>query len=88
MLNVIHTDIFLKFGKAPVKIFPGIIELQHPIDPRQMGLLRERYAELLKGRLLYCCKLDWMTSGGQILRNVTPLTDRKTPFERKFGKSI
>ena len=28
-----------------VKIFHGIIKLLHPIDPRRMALLKERYAE-------------------------------------------
>ena len=29
----------------PVKIFPGIIVRQHHTDRKQMGLLREQYAE-------------------------------------------
>ena len=31
-----------------VKIYPGITELRHLIDPRRMVLLRERYAESKK----------------------------------------
>ena len=38
-----------------VEIFPGIIVRQHHTDRKQMGLLREQYAELKKVRLQYCC---------------------------------
>ena len=38
-----------------VKTFPGIIVRQHRTDRKQMALLRERYAGLKKGLLLYCC---------------------------------
>ena len=40
----IYTEHPLEFAK-PVKIFPGIIELRHLIDPRQMVLLKEPYDE-------------------------------------------
>ena len=35
----------LRIRKSLVKIYHGIIELQHRIDPRQIVLLKERYAE-------------------------------------------
>ena len=42
--KVIYTDKSLEFAK-PVKIFPGIIVRRHHTDRKQMGLLREQYAE-------------------------------------------
>ena len=48
----------------PVKIFPGIIPRPHRTDRKQMGLLRERYAEWKKVRLQYCCNQVWMKNGG------------------------
>ena len=56
-----------------VKIFLGIIEPQDHTDQKQMGLLREQYAEWKKVPLLYCCNRVWMKMGGQILWNVTPI---------------
>ena len=50
----------------PVKIDYGIIVHQRHIDPRHMALLKERYAELKKGRLLCCRNLAWMKNGGLI----------------------
>ena len=44
----------------PVKIYPGIIERQHLTVQKHMGLLRERYAGLKKGSLLYCGNQVWM----------------------------
>ena len=41
-------------------------------DRKQMGLLREQYAEWKKIHLQYCCNQVWMKIGGQILWNVTP----------------
>ena len=77
----------------PVKIYHGIIELRHLIDPRRMVLLKERYAEwegtsavLLQSGLdekwwadsLECCCY---------LRNVQDfLADGKTLCERRFGE--
>ena len=52
-----------------VKIYHGIIEPQHLIGPRQMVLLRERYAGLRKEPQHYCYNKDWMKSGGLILWN-------------------
>ena len=57
-----------------------------------MGLLKERYAELRKGRVRYCCSQVWMKIGGRIPWNVTAcceifriscLTGRQ---ERRFGE--
>ena len=77
-----------------MKIYPGIIEPQHLIDPRRMALLKERYAEEREGRLLYCCNQDWMKKGGPILWNAfatsdmskTPWQMQKTPHGRRFGE--
>ena len=49
-----------------VKTFLGIIVRQHLTDRKQMGLLRERYAETRKGLRQYCCNLVWMKIGGRI----------------------
>ena len=60
----------------PVKISPGIIVRRHHTDRKQMGLLREQYAEWKKVRLLYCCNQVWMKNGGgQILWNVTRICE-------------
>ena len=48
----------------PVKIFPGSIPRPRSTDRKQMGLLRERYAEWKKVRLQYCCNQVWMKNGG------------------------
>ena len=40
-----------------------------------MGLLKEQCAEWRKAPLLYCCNQVWMTIGGQILWNVTPICE-------------
>ena len=50
----------------PLKTDHGIIGLLHTIDPRQVVLRRERFAEQKKERLLYCCNQVWMKSGGRI----------------------
>ena len=59
----------------PVKIFPGIIARLHHIDQKQMGLLREQYAERKKARLQYCCNHVWMKIGGQIPWNAIPICE-------------
>ena len=48
----------------PVKIYHGITELQHLIDPRRTALRKERCEEWKK---LHCCNQAWMKDGGQIL---------------------
>ena len=78
----------------PVKISPGIIVRRHHTDQKQMGLLREQYAEWKKVRLLYCCNsgLDqnWWADSMEcytFLRNIQDiLSDGKTPYERRFGE--
>ena len=64
--KVIYTDNSLEFGKNLVKIYHGIIELLHLIDPRRMVLLEELCAESTKELLRYCCKQAWMKNGGRI----------------------
>ena len=56
----------------PLKIYPGIIVRQHLTVLRQMVLLRERYAGLKKGRLLYSCNQVWI---GRIPWNVTAICE-------------
>ena len=58
-----------------VKIFPGIIVRPHHTDRKQMGLLREQYAEWKKVRLQYCCNQVWMKNGGQIPWNIIPICE-------------
>ena len=58
-----------------VKISPGIIARLHHIDQRQMGLLRERYAEWKKVRPQYCCNQVWMKVGAQIPWNATAMCE-------------
>ena len=58
-----------------MKIFPGIIVRRHHTDQKQMGLLREHYAEWKKVPLQYCCNQVWMKIGGQIPWNVIPICE-------------
>ena len=59
----------------PVKTYPGIIARQHLAVQKQMVLLKERYAELRKGLLQYCCNEVWMKNGGRIQRSVTAICE-------------
>ena len=59
----------------PVKIFPGIIVRRHHTDRKQMGLLREQYAEWKKGHLRCYCNQVWTMNGGRIPWNVTPICE-------------
>ena len=71
----------------PVKIYHGIIELRHLINPRRMVLLKERYAEKKRERLLYCCNQAWMKNGGLILWNAIAICEMsKTSWQ--MGKLI
>ena len=78
----------------PVRIFPGIIVRLHHIVQKQMGLLREQYAEEKTVRLLYCWQSglneNWWADSMEChsyLRNFQDLlSDGKTPYERHFGK--
>ena len=72
--KVIYTANSLEFGKA-CEDFPGIIVRLHHTDRKQMGLLKERCAELKKAPLQYCCNRIWMKIGGQILWNVIPICE-------------
>ena len=58
-----------------LKIFPGIIVRWHNTDRKQMGLLREQYAEWKKVRLQYCRSQVWMKIGGQIPWNAVPICE-------------
>ena len=58
-----------------MKTYPGIIVRQHLTDRKQMGLLRERCAELRNRRLQYCCNLVRMKNGGRIPWNVTAICE-------------
>ena len=55
----------------PVKIF---LESLY-VYTTQIGLLKERCAELKKAPLLYCCNQVWMKIGGQILWNATAICE-------------
>ena len=59
----------------PVKTFLGIIVRRHLTIQKEMGLLREQYAELKKGPLLHCCNQVWMKNGGRIPWNVTAICE-------------
>ena len=59
----------------PVKIFPGIIVRRHHTDRKQMGLLKEQYAEWKKAPLQYCYCQVWMKIGGQILWNAISICE-------------
>ena len=77
----------------PVKIFPAIIVRRHHTDRKQMGLLKEQYAELKKGHLPYCYNQVWMKKRWAesmecyyYLRNIQDiLSDGKTPYERRWS---
>ena len=74
-----------------VKNFVGIIVDQHPTVRRQMVFLRERYAELKRELLQYCCYQAWTKNGGLIPWNVNAIcedlvSDSKTPYERRFAE--
>ena len=64
----------LEFGKA-CEDLSGIIVRRHHTDQKQMGLLKERYAELRKAPLPYCCNQVWMKIGGQIPWNAIPICE-------------
>ena len=43
--KVIHTDNSLDIWQILMKIYHGIVELRHLIDPRQMASLKEPFVE-------------------------------------------
>ena len=53
----------------------GIIVPQPLTVQKQMGLLREQYAELKKGHLLYCCNQVWVKIGGWFSWNATAICE-------------
>ena len=58
-----------------VKIFPGITVRRHHTDRKQIGLLREQYAERKKVHLQYCCNHFWMKIGGRIPWNAISICE-------------
>ena len=76
-LRVIYTLNSLEFGKAfEDLIFLGIIVRRHYTDRKQMGLLREHYAELKKKDICSVfCNEVWMKNGGQIPWNAVLLCE-------------
>ena len=72
--KVIYTIIHRNLAN-PVKVYSGIIELQHLIDPRQKALLKERHAEKRKAPLLKCCNQSWTKNGGLILWNAIAISE-------------
>ena len=67
-------QIFWNLAKL-VKNHRGIIVHQRLSDLRRMVLLKERYAELQKELLLYCCNPAWMKDGGRILWNASAICE-------------
>ena len=76
----------------PVKIYHGIIGLQHLIGLRRMALLSEQYEEQKKEHQVHCYCQNWMRWSDSLecycyLQNVQDLlADGKTPYERRFGE--
>ena len=68
--KVIYTDNSLEFGKA----CEDLSWRPHTVQ-KHIGLLRGQYAELKKGRLLYCCNQVWMKNGGRIAWNATAICE-------------
>ena len=91
--KVIYTNDSLEFGKS-CEEYHGIIEHLHLTDQKQAELQKELYVEEMKWHQPYCCKLDRMTSGGQISRDAiaicglsrNTLANGKSQDERKFGQ--
>ena len=91
--NVIYTDNSLEFANL-VKIYDGIIDLQHLIDPRHMALLKEPYEEWKKELQQHCYNQAWMKNVVADsmecfchLRKVQDLlADGKAPYEGLFGE--
>ena len=68
------TDMFLEFGKACEDLSWNHCR-SPPHRSETMVLLREQFAKLRKGFLLYCCNPAWMKIGRQILWNVIPIRE-------------
>ena len=67
-------SILWNLGKH-VKIYHGFAALQHLVDPRRLGLLKEPCDESRKVRQQYCNSQDWMKSDGQILWNAAAICE-------------
>ena len=78
-----YTDNSIEFGSL-AKIFPGIIVRQHHTDRKQMGLLRQQYAEWNR----YLCSIvairsrQWMVGGFHGMLFPSSLPSRKTAIAR------
>ena len=72
--KVIYTHNSLEFGKACEDLSWNHCTSTLTIQKR-MGLLREQYAELKKGHLLYFCKQVWMKIGGRIPWDATAIRE-------------
>ena len=59
----------------PVESHPEIIVRQHLTDRKQMGLLRERCAEVREGHMRYCFNQVWMKNGVRIPWNSTAICE-------------
>ena len=71
-------SILWNLGKH-VKIYHGIAALQHAIDPRRLGLLKEPSDESKKVRQQYCYSQDWMNGCGPILWNAIAICEIPRP---------
>ena len=72
--KVIYTRIPWNLAKH-VKSYLGIIVHLRFTVQKPMVLKRERYEELRKQLLQYCCNLAWMTGGGLVPWNVTAICE-------------
>ena len=70
--KIIYSDNVFEFGKACEDLSWIIVRRPLTIQ-KQMGLLTEQYAELMKGHLLYCCNRVRMKKGGRCPWNVTAI---------------
>ena len=90
--KVIYTDGSLEFDKSCEELsWNHCASTPHCSETNR--LLRERYAGLKKGHLLYCCNQVWMEKWWTdsmecycYLRNIQDLLSYgKTPYDRRFG---
>ena len=54
---------------------PGIIVRQHHTDQKQIGMLKEQFADWKKGLLRCYCTPVWVTNGGRIPWNATAICE-------------
>ena len=94
--QVIYTDNSLEFGKSCEDLSSNHRTSTPHRSETQMVLLRGRYAELKKKRLLYCCNQAWMNNGGLVLWNAIAICEMfKTSWQmgqnlmrRRFGEPL